>query len=76
MSLMWLCSLHLYIAAMQMSDGQLHKAAGLQQHLGQLHSLQNKILGQPEMHKISQVSCSILFVLMSNINVVFHNFCC
>lgn len=46
--------------AMQMSDGQLHKAAGLQQHLGQLHSLQNKILGQPEMHKISQFDGQIM----------------
>ncbi|XP_051868514.1 BRD4-interacting chromatin-remodeling complex-associated protein-like isoform X2 [Pristis pectinata] len=47
--------------AVQMSDGQLHKAAGtLQQHLGQLHSLQDKILGQPEMQKISQFDGQIV----------------
>uniref|UniRef100_UPI00398E6A86 BRD4-interacting chromatin-remodeling complex-associated protein-like isoform X4 n=1 Tax=Pristiophorus japonicus TaxID=55135 RepID=UPI00398E6A86 len=41
--------------AVQMSDSQLHKTAGtLQQHLGQLHPLQDKILGQPEMQKMSQ----------------------
>ncbi|XP_072366276.1 BRD4-interacting chromatin-remodeling complex-associated protein-like isoform X3 [Scyliorhinus torazame] len=41
--------------AVQMSDSQLHKTAGtLQQHLGQVHPLQDKMLGQPEMQKISQ----------------------
>ncbi|XP_038668552.1 BRD4-interacting chromatin-remodeling complex-associated protein-like isoform X2 [Scyliorhinus canicula] len=41
--------------AVQMSDSQLHKTAGtLQQHLGQVHPLQGKMLGQPEMQKISQ----------------------
>ncbi|GCC23494.1 hypothetical protein chiPu_0001890 [Chiloscyllium punctatum] len=39
----------------QMNDNQLHKTAGtLPQHLGQLHSLQDKMLGQPETQKISQ----------------------
>ncbi|XP_041031979.1 BRD4-interacting chromatin-remodeling complex-associated protein-like isoform X2 [Carcharodon carcharias] len=39
----------------QMSDSQLHKTAGtLQQHLGQLHPLQDKMLAQPEIQKISQ----------------------
>ncbi|XP_069787255.1 BRD4-interacting chromatin-remodeling complex-associated protein-like isoform X2 [Narcine bancroftii] len=47
--------------AMQMSDGQLHKAAGtLQQHLGQIHSLQGKILGPSEMQKISQFDGQIV----------------
>ncbi|XP_072906829.1 BRD4-interacting chromatin-remodeling complex-associated protein-like isoform X1 [Hemitrygon akajei] len=47
--------------AMQISDGQLHKASStLQQHMGQLHSLQDKILGQPEMQKISQFEGQIV----------------
>ncbi|XP_048392748.1 BRD4-interacting chromatin-remodeling complex-associated protein-like [Stegostoma tigrinum] len=42
-------------AAVQMNDSQLHKTAGtLQQHLGQLHPLQDKMIGLPEMQKISQ----------------------
>ncbi|XP_067901231.1 BRD4-interacting chromatin-remodeling complex-associated protein-like isoform X2 [Heterodontus francisci] len=41
--------------AVQMSDSQLHKTTGtLQQHLGQLHPLQDKMLGQPEIQNISQ----------------------
>ncbi|XP_078085839.1 BRD4-interacting chromatin-remodeling complex-associated protein-like [Mustelus asterias] len=41
--------------AVQMSDSQLHKTAGtLQQHMGQLHPLQDKMIGQPEIQKTSQ----------------------